>query len=93
MKQILKRKQVSHVRCLKNGDRFYFKRDNGKQIWQYIRPDVYFFRGQKKMAAVCKNDLGKESRFDGNRLIVYLNSSSKSNGKQIFNNLRLFEGN
>lgn len=88
MKHALKQKQVTHICCLKTGDRFYFINDPKKKIWQLVRPDAYYFNGRLKKAGVCKDDNGQEDRFDANRVIVYIRTS---NEKQVRNSIRLFE--
>lgn len=67
-----KEKTVTHICCLKTGDRFYFINDTKKETWQLRYHTSIRIRGQFTKLSVCKNDTGDEWRYNANRVIMFL---------------------
>lgn len=71
----MKAKTVTHICCLKTGDRFYFINDPKKTVWELRLHTMIKFRGRDKKLSVCKTDTDERQRFDANRVVIYLRST------------------
>lgn len=73
----MQRNTVTHITCLKTGDRFYLINDDTKTVWQVRFLTLIYFRGKQMRIAQCRNDENKVERFNANRVVVYLRSSKE----------------
>ncbi len=68
----MKKGQVTHICCLITGDRFYLLSDPKKIVWEVRFHSSINIRGQFKKYSVCRTDSDERSRFDANRMVVFL---------------------
>ena len=71
----MKPKTVTHICCLKTGDRFYFINDPKRIAWELRLHTVIKIKGRDKKLSVCRTDANEKGRFDANRVIVFLRST------------------
>ncbi len=68
----LKDKNITHIGCLKKGDRFYFSNDSHKTVWQIDYHTAIWFRGESKKATWCQSGTGEIKRFLSKRVVIHL---------------------
>lgn len=80
-----KRNSVMHLCQLITGDRFYFKSDKKKQVYELRFHTMVNVYGQMKKMSVCKKDKSETERFDANRIVIFLRRT-----KQLIRRARIF---
>jgi hypothetical protein len=63
---------ITHITCLITGDRFYCWSDPKKEVWELRFHTLIKLSGKYKKLSQCKNDKGEVTRFDSNRVIMFL---------------------
>lgn len=63
---------ITHLCCLITGDRFYCWTDQTKKVWQLRMHTSIMFKGEFKKFSHCVDDSGKSTRFDANRVVMFL---------------------
>lgn len=70
----MRRRAISHLSCLKVGDRFYFAKDNKKKVWQVSEHGYAYYIGRRTKISRCVDDNQTEQIFKSIRVIIFLRS-------------------
>lgn len=63
---------ITHLSCLITGDRFYCWSDHTKKVWELRMHTRIRVHGDFKRLSYCVDDKGNRTRFDANRVVMFL---------------------